>query len=91
MFLRPPALRDLDAEERTILVRSIGGHPRLIEFVDASLRGGKANNPHRRVALLAERNDRFDNVPADCEYSSLRRGGEASPAPLCREDRHRGP
>ncbi|MGH3980352.1 MAG: hypothetical protein ACRDRZ_15330, partial [Pseudonocardiaceae bacterium] len=43
LFLRPPALRDLGPEERRLLHRTVGGHPRLIEFVDALLRGGRAN------------------------------------------------
>jgi tetratricopeptide (TPR) repeat protein len=43
LFLRLPALRDLDAEERRAVSGAIGGHPRLIEFVDALLRGGRAN------------------------------------------------
>ncbi|HUZ54305.1 MAG TPA: CHAT domain-containing protein, partial [Streptosporangiaceae bacterium] len=43
MFLRLPALNDLDTDDRLLLTRAIGGHPRLIEFVDALLRGGKAN------------------------------------------------
>jgi len=38
MFLRLPALRDLDIEDRRLLTRTIGGHPRLIEFTDALLR-----------------------------------------------------
>jgi tetratricopeptide (TPR) repeat protein len=43
MFLRMPALRDLADEDRALIARTIGGHPRLIEFVDALLRGGRAN------------------------------------------------
>ena len=41
LFLRLPALRELDPADRTLVSRAIGGHPRLIEFVDALLRGGK--------------------------------------------------
>jgi hypothetical protein len=40
LFLRLPALRALPQENRTLVARAIGGHPRLIEFVDALLRGG---------------------------------------------------
>ena len=43
LLLRLPALRALDAEDRRIVLRTIGGHPRLIEFVDAMLRGGRGN------------------------------------------------
>ncbi len=57
MLLRLPAVRKLDSAERAILVRSIGGHPRLIEFVDALLRRGRSNNPHvkKRIRQLADR------------------------------------
>ena len=43
MFLRLPALADLDVEDRRLLMRTIGGHPRLIEFTDALLRGGRSS------------------------------------------------
>jgi hypothetical protein len=54
LFLRLPALRDLEAEDRRAVMGTIGGHPRLIEFVDAILRG-RANlvdvaNRLRRLA-----------------------------------------
>jgi tetratricopeptide (TPR) repeat protein len=39
MLLRMPMLRDLPVEDRRLIVTTIGGHPRLIEFVDALLRG----------------------------------------------------
>jgi tetratricopeptide (TPR) repeat protein len=42
LFLRLPALAGLDAEDTRLLTRTIGGHPRLIEFTDALLRGGRA-------------------------------------------------
>ena len=51
LFLRLPALRDLDAEDRRLLMRTIGGHPRLIEFTDALLRGGHANFRHVQTRL----------------------------------------
>ena len=40
MFLRLPALRELPATDRRLIWRTIGGHPRLIEFVDVLLREG---------------------------------------------------
>jgi tetratricopeptide (TPR) repeat protein len=43
LLLRLPALRELDAADRAVLVGMIGGHPRLIEFVNALLRHGHAN------------------------------------------------
>jgi tetratricopeptide (TPR) repeat protein len=57
MFLRLPALRDLDADDRRLLVRTIGGHPRLIELTDALMRGGTADFRHvqRKLRDLASR------------------------------------
>ncbi|MBF9129713.1 CHAT domain-containing protein [Plantactinospora sp. S1510] len=43
MFLRLPGLRSLEADDRRLVARTIGGHPRLIEFVDALLRDGRSN------------------------------------------------
>jgi tetratricopeptide (TPR) repeat protein len=43
MFLRLSALRELPLGDRGLLMATIGGHPRLIEFVDALLRQGRAN------------------------------------------------
>lgn len=40
MFLRLPQLTELTPEDRALVTRTIGGHPRLIEFIDALLRGG---------------------------------------------------
>ena len=51
LFLRLPALRDLDIEDRRLLTRTIGGHPRLIEFTDALLRGGHASFRHVQAKL----------------------------------------
>jgi hypothetical protein len=51
LFLRLPALAGLGAEDRRLLTRTIGGHPRLIEFADALLRGGRASLKHIQVKL----------------------------------------
>ena len=51
MFLRLPALRDLDASDQRLLTAAIGGHPRLIEFTDALLRGGHARLRQVQVKL----------------------------------------
>jgi hypothetical protein len=51
MFLRLPALAGLDAADRRLLTRTIGGHPRLIEFTDALLRGGRASLRDVQVKL----------------------------------------
>ena len=46
-----PRCADLDADDRRLLIRTIGGHPRLIEFTDALLRGGRASLRHVQVKL----------------------------------------
>ena len=46
-----PALHDLDAADRRLLTRTIGGHPRLIEFVDALMRGGRSSLKDVQVKL----------------------------------------
>jgi tetratricopeptide (TPR) repeat protein len=51
LFLRLPALRDLDGEDRRVLARAVGGHPRLIEFTDALLRGGRSGFRHVQTRL----------------------------------------
>jgi tetratricopeptide (TPR) repeat protein len=51
LFLRLPALDGLDAEDKRLLARTIGGHPRLIEFTDALLRGGHASLRHVQARL----------------------------------------
>ncbi|WP_239395909.1 CHAT domain-containing protein, partial [Frankia sp. CiP3] len=43
LLLRLPSLRMLGDDDRRTLARTIGGHPRLLEFVDALLRNGAAN------------------------------------------------
>src|ERR1022692_1186501 len=51
LFLRMPALQELDADDKRLLTRTIGGHPRLIEFTDALLRGGHSNLRHVQTKL----------------------------------------
>ena len=51
LFLRLPTLADLDPRDRQLLTRTIGGHPRLIEFADALMRGGRASLRHVQVRL----------------------------------------
>ena len=53
MFLRLPALRDLEPGQRRLLMRVIGGHPRLIQFTDALLRGGKSSLMPVQIKLHA--------------------------------------
>ena len=51
LLLRLPALRELDAADRRVLSETIGGHPRLLEFVNALLRGGRGNLKEVTVKL----------------------------------------
>jgi hypothetical protein len=53
LFLRLPALRTLAPEDRRLITRTIGGHPRLIEFVDVLVRDrGSATFLHVTRKLL---------------------------------------
>ncbi|MEU7824718.1 CHAT domain-containing protein [Catellatospora sp. NPDC049133] len=60
MVLRLPAMRELAAADRETVLQVAGGHPRLLEFVDALLRGGgRARLPEvgerlRRLARLEQ-------------------------------------
>ncbi|GAA4252176.1 CHAT domain-containing protein [Dactylosporangium darangshiense] len=40
LLLRMPGLRDLPGEDAGAVVQAVGGHPRLLEFVDVLLHGG---------------------------------------------------
>ncbi len=46
LALRLPALRDTYSSQLPRVVRVIGGHPRMLEFLDALLRGGVGRLPH---------------------------------------------
>ena len=52
-FLRLPGLDDLSPEDRRLLTGVVGGHPRLIEFVGALLRGRRAQLPDVQAKLRA--------------------------------------
>jgi len=59
LLLRLPALRSVDRADLAHVVRLVGGHPRMLEFVDALLRGGQGRLPHvtdKLQRLLAEHN-----------------------------------
>ena len=52
LLWRLPALRELEAEDRRVLIGTIGGHPRLLEFVNALLqKGGRATARDATVKL----------------------------------------
>ncbi|MET7396587.1 CHAT domain-containing protein, partial [Dactylosporangium sp. NPDC005572] len=59
LLLRLPALRELDPDDRATVLETVGGHPRLVEFVDALLHGegGRARLPEvtERLRALARR------------------------------------
>ncbi|WP_433087718.1 CHAT domain-containing protein [Dactylosporangium sp. CA-052675] len=40
LMLRLPGLRELSTEDMVLIMETVGGHPRLVEFVDALLHGG---------------------------------------------------
>jgi tetratricopeptide (TPR) repeat protein len=51
LFLRLPGLNALNRDDQRLISRIIGGHPRLIEFVDALLRGHRAKFPEAQARL----------------------------------------
>ncbi|MFI7430062.1 tetratricopeptide repeat protein [Micromonospora sp. NPDC049836] len=55
LLLRLPALRSLPPDEVRLLLRVIGGHPRLIEYIDALVRGKPAQmrSVQRKLRELA--------------------------------------
>ncbi len=65
MFLRLPALAELDPAGQRLLTRTIGGHPRLIEFTDALLRGGRSSLRHVQVRLRDLARDQGIDVRQD--------------------------
>jgi tetratricopeptide (TPR) repeat protein len=54
LLLRLPGLKDREHEEIAGLLRRIGGHPRMLEYVDALVRGGAARLPQVRALLEAK-------------------------------------
>lgn len=71
LVLRLPALRELD-DDRDLVLQAVGGHPRLLEFVDALLRGKKGQ------ARLPEVTERLRRL-AKQEGLSLARSPAAAP------------
>jgi tetratricopeptide (TPR) repeat protein len=51
LFLRLPALRSLPPADLRLLTATIGGHPRMLEFTDALLRGGHSSLRHVQARL----------------------------------------
>ncbi len=67
MLRRQPALRDLTEADARLVIRVIGGHPRLIELLDALVRAGKSNLADVKVKLnaLARATGIDPRIPAD--------------------------
>jgi len=61
LVLRLPALHGLQSDELSRVLRLIGGHPRMLEFLDALLRGGRGRLPHVSRKLK----DLLKDVPVD--------------------------
>jgi tetratricopeptide (TPR) repeat protein len=75
LLLRLPALAESEAREKTAILRLVGGHPRMLEFLDALLRGGRGRLPHvtaKLEKLAAERVPGFD--PRAFEAAGLEEG-----------------
>jgi len=70
LFLRLTNLRDLDPDDRRLIAATIGGHPRLIEFVDALLRHGRGNLRHvgQKLRQLAAKTGIDHRLPVPKTY-----------------------
>ncbi len=51
LTLRLPKLAEMEAEALRKVLKMLGGHPRMMEFLDALLRGGKGRLPHVTAKL----------------------------------------
>ncbi|MDR1634035.1 MAG: CHAT domain-containing protein, partial [Bifidobacteriaceae bacterium] len=60
LLLRLPALKQLPAQDQHVLRGLTGGHPRLIELMDAILRGRKRSQYHEVALRIAEALTRRD-------------------------------
>jgi len=70
LLQRLPGLRQLPEAEVAVALRAIGGHPRLLEFLDALLSQGQGRLPavtRRLRHLLAEAGLALDAAPAPLE------------------------
>ena len=56
MIFRLPALREASAPDLSRVLRAIGGHPRLLEFLDALMNDGRGRLPHvtERLRIIAQ-------------------------------------
>ncbi|MDZ7352099.1 MAG: CHAT domain-containing protein [candidate division KSB1 bacterium] len=83
LLLRLPHLNALAGEERLAVYRKVGGHPRLLEFLDALLGGGVARFPdvsRKLAAKLAEL-----NIAAEALPETLDEALQAAVAAGCRD------
>ena len=73
MLRRQPALRDLPEEDQRLVIRVIGGHPRLIELLDALLRAGRANlaDVKTKLAELARKTGIDPTLPGQSIHDHL--------------------
>ncbi|MEV4759611.1 CHAT domain-containing protein [Micromonospora sp. NPDC049559] len=78
LLLRLPAVRALSPDDRETVVRAVGGHPRLLEFVDALLHGdaGRARLPE-----VTERLRRLTGPAGTPDAAPARQAPTAAKAP----------
>jgi len=69
LILRLPGLQRLEADELREIQRRVGGHPRMLEYLDAILRRGRARLP--RIAQRLREDARAAGVSLQAENASL--------------------
>ncbi len=75
MILRLPALAGREGADLSAILTRIGGHPRMLEYLDALLRGGRGRLPEIRARLEAQARSAgvaIDQRPADLDEAIAR-------------------
>ncbi|HEX6367829.1 MAG TPA: TIR domain-containing protein [Longimicrobium sp.] len=82
LLQRLDSLRDCDPSDLMLVLRLIGGHPRMLEFLDAVMRGGKGRLPHvtQKLREVLDTQDATSGAAADLQ------GGIAAAAALGARD-----
>ncbi len=83
LLLRLPNLKDLAPEQRLTLYHKVGGHPRLLEFLDAILGGGEAR--FADVSRRLDRKLRELNIATEARPDNLDEALQMAVAAGCRD------
>jgi tetratricopeptide (TPR) repeat protein len=75
LILRLPELAKREGKDLVTVLTRIGGHPRMLEYLDALLRGGRGRLPEIRARLEAQARAAgvpLDQMPADLDEAIAR-------------------